>query len=40
MSCVRWYLRDPISVAQMGEMTRARGLAIKRSATVELVPQE
>jgi len=25
---VRWYLRYPISVAQMGEMTRERGLAI------------
>jgi hypothetical protein len=28
MWCVRWYLRYPISVAQMGEMTRERGLAI------------
>jgi transposase-like protein len=27
MWCVRWYLRYPISVAQMAEMTRERGLA-------------
>src|SRR5450755_2717524 len=31
MWCVRWYLRYPISVAQMGEMTRERGLAISPS---------
>jgi transposase, IS6 family len=31
MWCVRWYLRYPISVAQMGEMTRERGLAISSS---------
>jgi uncharacterized protein len=29
--CVRWYLRYPISVAQMAEMTRKRGLAISPS---------
>jgi transposase-like protein len=27
MWCVRWYLRYPLSVAQMAEMTRERGLA-------------
>ena len=31
MWCVRWYLRSPISVAQMGEMARERGLAISPS---------
>jgi IS6 family transposase len=31
MWCVRWYLRYPISVAQMAEMTRERGLAISPS---------
>jgi transposase, IS6 family len=31
MWCMRWYLRYPISVAQMGEMTRERGLAISPS---------
>jgi len=31
MWCVRWYLRYPISVAQMGEMTAERGLAISPS---------
>lgn len=31
MWCVRWYLRYPISVAQMGEMTAERGLAISAS---------
>jgi transposase, IS6 family len=31
MWCVRWYLRYPISVAQMGEMTTERGLAISPS---------
>jgi transposase-like protein len=31
MWCVRWYLRYPISVAQMGEITRERGLAISPS---------
>jgi hypothetical protein len=31
MWCVRWYLRYPISVAQMGEMARERGLAISPS---------
>ncbi len=29
--CVRWYLRYPLSVAQMAEMTRERGLAISPS---------
>ena len=29
--CVRWYLRYPISVAQMAEMTVERGLAISAS---------
>jgi transposase-like protein len=29
--CVRWYLRYPISVAQMSEMTTERGLAISAS---------
>ena len=29
--CVRWYLRYPISVAQMSEMTIERGLAISAS---------
>lgn len=29
--CVRWYLRYPISVAQMSEMTAERGLAISAS---------
>ena len=32
MWCVRWYRRYPISVAQMGEMTRERGLAIRWTA--------
>jgi IS6 family transposase len=31
MWCVRWYLRYPIAVAQMGEMARERGLAISPS---------
>src|SRR3954453_74401 len=31
MWCVRWYLRYPISVAQMGEMTTERGLSISAS---------
>jgi len=31
MWCVRWYLRYPISVAQMREMTRERGLGISAS---------
>ena len=31
MWCVRWYLRYPISVAQMGEMTAERGLSISAS---------
>ena len=31
MWCVRWYLRYPISVAQMGEMTADRGLSISAS---------
>ena len=31
MWCVRWYLRYPISAAQMGEMTTERGLAISPS---------
>ena len=31
MWCVRWYLRYPISVAQMVEMSRERGLAISPS---------
>jgi transposase-like protein len=31
MWCVRWYLRYPISVAQMGEMTVERGLSISAS---------
>ena len=31
MWCVRWYLRYPISAAQMGEMTAARGLSISAS---------
>jgi IS6 family transposase len=29
--CVRWYLRYPISVAQMGEMTAERGLSVSGS---------
>jgi len=29
--CVRWYLRYPLSVAQMAEMSAERGLAISRS---------
>ena len=29
--CVRWYLRYPLSVAQMAEMTMERGLAISPS---------
>ena len=31
MWCVRWYLRYPLSVAQMAEMTAERGLAISPS---------
>ena len=31
MWCVRWYLRYPISAAQMSEMTAERGLAISAS---------
>ena len=31
MWCVRWYLRYPISAAQMGEMTAERGLSISAS---------
>ena len=31
MWCVRWYLRYPISVAQMGEMTADRGMSISAS---------
>jgi transposase-like protein len=31
MWCVRWYLRYPISAAQMGEMTTERGLSISAS---------
>jgi transposase-like protein len=31
MWCVRWYLRYPISVAQMAEITRERGLSINSS---------
>jgi IS6 family transposase len=31
MWCVRWYLRYPLSVAQMAEMTMERGLAISPS---------
>ena len=31
MWCVRWHLRYPISVAQMGEMTADRGLSISAS---------
>jgi transposase-like protein len=31
MWCVRWYLRYPISVAQMAEMTSERGLSISAS---------
>ncbi len=31
MWCVRWYLRYPISAAQMGEMTAERGLFISAS---------
>ena len=31
MWCVRWYLRYPISAAQMAEMTTERGLAISPS---------
>ena len=31
MWCVRWYLRYPISVAHMGEMTAERGLSISAS---------
>jgi IS6 family transposase len=31
MWCVRWYLRYPISVAQMGEMTAERGLSVSGS---------
>jgi IS6 family transposase len=31
MWCVRWYLRYPISVAQMSEMTTERGLSISAS---------
>jgi IS6 family transposase len=31
MWCVRWYLRYPISAAQMGEMTAERGLSVSAS---------
>jgi transposase-like protein len=31
MWCVRWYLRYPISVAQMAEITKERGLSISSS---------
>ena len=31
MWCVRWYLRYPLLVAQMAEMTTERGLAIGSS---------
>ena len=31
MWCVRWYLRYPLPVAQIGEMTMERGLAISPS---------
>jgi len=31
MWCVRWYLRYPISAAQMSEMTAERGLSISPS---------
>ena len=31
MWCMRWYLRYPILVAQMDEMTTERGLAISAS---------
>jgi len=36
---VRWYLRYPISVAQMAEMTVERGLAIRRQLCVAVGPE-